>query len=144
MFQRLNNESVDLSEVTPYLSQKCEVGFEFGVAEGAGFSFLDQNELDSCLRAVEDNEPETLDFFFVVNYHIAKGKKRVPLKFDYHLLRFAFQEGSVELRIRHEKGTQRVSLDEVTEFIAKQVNGELASRQLSPLVFSDFAKVTIK
>jgi hypothetical protein len=143
-FYRLNKESTQLSEVTPYLKQKCDVGFEFGVAEGSDFSFLDQNELDKCLKAVDETEPEKWDFFFIVNYHVIKNGKRVPLKFDYHLLRLAFHEGSLEVRIRHEKGTQKVSLDELTDYIVKQVNVELTSRQLSPLALNDFIKVAIE
>ena len=140
----LNHERYDLDAVTPYLKQKCEVGFEFGVAEGFDFNFLDQNELGQCLRSVAEKERETLDFFFVVRYHIIReDSKRVPLRFDYHVLRFSFQESGLELRIRHERGTQRVTLDDLTAFIAKRINVELSQRQLTPLILGTFKKVRI-
>ncbi|MGD9131119.1 MAG: hypothetical protein PVH73_06050 [Candidatus Bathyarchaeota archaeon] len=143
-FHRLNQETFDLGAVTPYLKQNCEVRFEFGVADGAGFNFLDQKELEQCLKSVDETELETLDFFFAVCYHsVRDGGKRVPLKFDYCVLRFSFQEGSLELRIRHEKGTQRVPLDDLTEFLVKQINVELPQRQLMPLFFGDFKKVSL-
>ena len=145
MFHRLNHETFDLVTVTPYLKQKCEVGFEFGVADGFDFNFLDQNELDQCLKSIAEKELETLDFFFAVRYHIIREKsKRVPLRFDYHVLRFTFQESGLELRIRHERGTQRVPLDDLTDFIVKQINVELSRRQLTTLFFGNFKKVSLQ
>ena len=143
-FSRLNQEIFDLGAVTPYLKQNCEVSFEFGVAEGAGFNFLDPKELEQCLNCVDETEVETLDFFFAVCYHRAgDGGKRVPLRFDYYVLRFSFQEGGLELRIRHERGTRRVPLDDLADFLVKQINVELSQRQLTPLFFGAFKKVSI-
>jgi hypothetical protein len=144
-FHNLNHEIFDLSEVTPYLQQKCEVGFEFGVAEGFDFSFLDQKELDQCLTTVDEKELQTLDFFFVVRYHLVKEDgKRVPLRFDYHVLRFVFQEDGLEMRIRHEKGSQRVTVDDLTAFITKKINTELSRRSLTPLFLTSFENVYLK
>jgi len=144
-FSRLNQETFDLGAVTPYLKQNCEVSFEFGVAEGVDFNFLDQKELEQCLKSADETEAENLDFFFAVCYHhVRDGGKRVPLRFDYYVLRFSFQEGGLELRIRHERGTQRVPLDDLTDFLVKQINVELSQRQLTPLFFGDFKKVSIQ
>jgi hypothetical protein len=144
-FHRLNQETFDLGAVTPYLRQKCEVSFEFGVADGAGFNFLDHKELEQCLKSVDETEVETLDFFFTVCYHSVRDDgKRVPLRFDYYVLRFSFQEGGLELRIRHERGTQRVPLDDLADFLVKQINVELSRRQLTPLFFGAFKKVSIQ
>jgi len=145
VFHRLNHETFDLDVITPYLKQKTKVGFEFGVADGFDFNFLDQNELDLCLRYVAEKELQTLDFFFAIRYHIVRnGNKRVPLNFDYHVLRFTFQESGLKLQIRHERGTQHVMLDDLTDFIAKQINAELSRRQLTPLILGDFKKVCWK
>ncbi|UCC59084.1 MAG: hypothetical protein JSW14_04100 [Candidatus Bathyarchaeum sp.] len=141
----LNHEIHDLGAVTPYLKQKCKVSFEFGVAEGSVFNFLDDKELDQCLRRVAEKELQTFDFFFVVRYHAtSKGGKRVPLRFDYHVLRYIFQEGCLEMRIRHERGTQRIPLDDLTDFIAKRINAELSRRTLNPLVLGYFKKVRLQ
>lgn len=140
----LNDKSFDLGAVTPYLKQKCEVSFEFGVADGFDFNFLDQKELDRCLKNVAEKELQTLDFFFVVRYHSSRENgKRIPLRFDYHVLRFMFQESGLELQIRHEKGSQRVPLDDLTYFVVKQVNAGLFRRRLSPLIFGNFEKVRL-
>jgi hypothetical protein len=144
-FHQLNHERYDLDSVTPYLKQKCEVGFEFGVADGFDFNFLDKNELNECLRSVAEKELQTLDFFFAVRYHlIREAGKRVPLRFDYHVLRFSFQESELQMRIHHERGTQRVTLDDLTTFITKRINAELSQRQLTPLFLEAFEKVHLK
>ncbi len=144
-FHDLNNQVYDLGAVTPYMKQKCEVSFEFGVAEGVAFNFLDKKELDQCLGEIAEKELQTLDFFSVVRYHLIKeDKKRVPLRFDYHVLRFTFQESGLTLQIRHERGPQRVLLDDLTDFIAKRINSELARRQLNPLILGGFERVSLQ
>jgi len=130
----LNQEICDLIAVTPHLPQKCEASYEFGVADDVDFNFLDKKELDRLQRSMVEKALSTLDFFCVVRYHIVNDKgKRVPLKFDYHILRFMFQKNSIELRICHERGTQRVPLEDLITFIAKRINEELSQRQLKPL-----------
>ncbi|MFA5364673.1 MAG: hypothetical protein WC325_05770 [Candidatus Bathyarchaeia archaeon] len=135
---QMNNKNYDITELNPYVKQDCTVGFEFGVADGFDFCFIDQNTLENCLRTVNEKDQKNLDFFFVVRYHNQKG---VPLRFDYHVLRFVFKRTSLETRIRHEKGTQRVPLEELTDFIIKQINSELVCNQLSPLVLRELDKM---
>lgn len=144
-FHRLNYEIHYLGAVTPYLRQKCDVSFEFGIAEGNIFNFLDKNEIDRSLQDIEENEFQTLDFFFVVRYHSTEdSSERVPLRFDYHLLRLKFQEQYLEMWIRHEKGTQRVQVDDLIDFIAKRINDEIFRRRLNPLIFGYFKKVRLQ
>jgi len=130
----LNQEVCGLSAVTPHLLQECEVSFELGVAEDFNFNFLDKKELDRFQRSIVEEGLSTLDFFFVVRYHIVNDRgKRVPLKFDYHMLRFMFQENGMELRVCHERGTQRVPLEDLITFVTKCINEELSQKQLKPL-----------
>ncbi len=143
-FHLLNHETCDLGSVTPYLKQNCEVSFEFGVAEGNDFSFLDQKELEQCLNSVDEKELQTLDFFFVVRYHLVKEDgRRVPLRFDYNVLRLVFQESGLEMRMRHERGSQRVTLEDLTAFMTKRINAEVSRRRLTPLFLGAFTKVGI-
>jgi hypothetical protein len=131
---QLNGEVCGSSGVTPHLPQGCEVSFEIGVAEDFNFNFLDEKELDRFQRGMAEKELPTLDFFCVVRYHVVNDRgKRVPLKFDYHLLRFMFQENSLDMRVRHERGTQRVPLEDLITFITKRINVELSRKRLKPL-----------
>ena len=130
----LNHEVCGLGEVTLHLPQECEVSFELGVAEDFDFNFLDEKELDRFQSSIIEKKLPTLDFFFVVRYHVVNDNgKRVPLKFDYHMLRFMFQENSIELRICHERGPQRVPLEDLVTLIVERINEELSQRQLKSL-----------
>jgi len=129
---RLNQETRNLDDIAPFSSLKCEVSFEFGVAEGDIFNYLDKEELDRLQADIVQRALPILDFLCVVKYHITKEGKRVPLRFDYHLLRFMFQRRSVQLQIFHERGTQRVSLEDLVTFITKCIKDEFSQRQLNP------------
>jgi hypothetical protein len=142
---RLNHEVYDLSAVTPYLKQKCEVGFEFGVAENMAFNFLDEKELEKYLKHISEKELQTLDFFFVIRYHVTrKSGKQIPLRFDYQLLRFTFQKDHLEMQIRHEKGVQRIPIDDFTDFIAERINTELSRRRQNSLDLVHFERVRLQ
>jgi len=131
---KLNEMVCSLNDVTPHSPPKCKVSFEFGAAEDVEFNYLDKEELDRFQKVVGEKELSMLDFFCAVRYHVPNDRgKRVPLKFDYHLLRFIFQENSVELRICHERGTQRVPLEDLATFITKRINEELSKKRLKPL-----------
>ena len=144
-FYRLNKESFDLGAITPFLRSDCKVSFEFGIANGFDFNFLDQNELVQCLKLIDEKEAQILDFFFAIRYHvIKKGKKVIPLRFDYYINRFIFHDSKLETRIRHEKGIRRVPVDELMEFVVNQINVELSKVKLNPLVLSDKNKLRIE
>jgi len=131
---QLNQEVCGLNAVTPHLPPDIEASFEVGVAEEVEFNYLDMEELDRFQKNIVEKELPILDFFCVARYHMVNNRgKRIPLKFDYHLLRFAFQENSMELRICHERGTQRVPLEDLVTFITKRINEELSQKRLKPL-----------
>ncbi len=133
--QRLNPQTFALNKIMPFLEPDYKVSFEIGLANGPDFTFLDEKEVKQSLKAVEENELEVLDFFVVVRYHRTSNKgKQIPLRFDYHVLRFAFHEKIIELLIRHERGTQRIATEDFVEFLTKQVNVELKKRQITPLI----------
>jgi len=133
VFHRLNQETRNLDAIAPFSSLKCEVSFEFGVAEGDVFNYLDKEELDRLQGDIVKSALPILDLLCVFKYHIIKEGKRVPLRFDYHLLRLMFQRRSVQLQIFHERGTQRVSLEDLITFITNCVEDELSQRHLKPL-----------
>jgi len=101
------------------------------VAEGITFNYLDEEELKRFQKTITKEALPTLDFFCVVRYHALKEGRHVPLKFDYHLLRFVFQRNSVEMQISHERGTRRVSLEDLANFIIGQISEELPRKIVS-------------
>lgn len=129
---QLNQEIPRFSDIAS-LPSKCQVSFEFGVAEGTTFNYLDKEEVGRFQETIAKESLPIFDVFCVVRYHVVNKEKRVPLKFDYYLMRFTFYKNSVELQICHERGTQRLSLEDLIAFIIKRVNEELSQRRLKPL-----------
>ena len=131
---QLNHDVCGLDAVTSHLPPDIEVSFEVGVAEDVEFNYLDKEELDRFQKNMVEKELPVLDFFYVIRYYTVNERgNRIPLKFDYHLLRFVFQENSVEMRICHERGTQRVPLEDLITFTTKRINEELSKKRLKPL-----------
>jgi len=134
VFQRLNNENHDLNDITYVSKSPCDVNFEIGIAEDDAFNFLDGEELERLQKNVERKALPLLDFFMIIRYHIVKEDgKRVPLKFDHYFLRFNFYQRDLELRMVHERGTQHIHLEDLIDFMVKQLNKELVQRKLETL-----------
>jgi len=125
---RLNQATHNLNAISPFSTPGCKVSFEFGVAEGLTFNYLDREELERLQKSIKKETPPTLDFFSVVRYHILKEGRLVPLRFDYHLLRFAFHRNNVEVQVSHERGIRRVPLEDLTNFIIGQIREKLSRR----------------
>lgn len=144
-FFKINQESYNFSDVASYLESNCKVLIEIGVADGVNFNFLDNDELERSIQSLSEKDMNPLDFFVITRYYkIEKNKKRVPLKFDFQIIRFNFQSNLMELQIHNEKGPQRIPIDDLTNFMAKKMNSELSQRKLSLLIIRDFSKVSLK
>ncbi len=131
---RLNEQVFTLKDMTTFSPSECEVGFEFGIADGIEFNYLDEEELNRLRENIVKKALRALDFFCVLRYHTNKEGKRVPLKFDYHMLRFIFHDKNhLELQMSHQRGVQRISLENLITFITKRINAELSRNRLKPL-----------
>jgi hypothetical protein len=113
----------------------CKVNFELGLAEEDTFNFLDKEELERLQRSLEEGETSRiLDFFCATRYHTTTSNGKVkPLKFDYTLLRFTFQQEIMEMFVAHERGTQRIPIEDLVTFLTDRINRELIQRGLNPL-----------
>ena len=129
----LNQQEFDLDAIAP-TKISCRIGFEFGVAEGSNFDFLDSEEIERFRKSLNRKEGlACLDFLCIIKYHVTNHGKKQPLKFDNYMLRFIFQKPHAQLNVFHEKGTQRLSLEELVEFLTKQVNAQLEKMEAKPL-----------
>lgn len=129
----LNKQEFDLNTIAP-TKISCKIGFEFGIAERASFNYLDREEVERFRKSLTKKEAVlNTDFLCIVKYHVTNVGKRQPLKFDNYMLRFTFRKPQMQLWVFHEKGTQRLSLEELIEFLTKQVNAELKKMEAKPL-----------
>jgi len=122
-----------LTRASPPNSQ---VNFELGIAEEDTFIYIDKEELERLERSIEEEgeTPRILDFFCATRYHTTTQKGRTkPLKFDYTMFRFTFQRKTTELFVVHERGTQRIPLEDLVTFITNCINRELAQKGFKTL-----------
>jgi len=130
VFHELNKQTVDMKTFTEASPANCTVNFEFGVADADTFSFLDEDELKKLRKALKRQHFQVFDFYCATRYHItdASGKPK-SLKFDYNMLRFAFYKKQIQLFVCHERGINRVPLEDLVLFLKNQINKRLADTQ---------------
>lgn len=135
VIHQLNHEVYSLKDFTPFLTSKCEVSFEFGIAEDMTFSYLDKEELERFQKQIETKPLRIIDIFSVIRYHTLNAKgKRTPLKFDYNMIRFTFSRKTMELLVSHERGNQSVSLEDFITFLTNKINEKLKGEAQNALV----------
>ncbi len=128
-FYRLNQEKRKLVEIAHSSPPNCEIDFEFGIGGDSIFTFLNKEELATLEGEITRKAVMFMDFLCVLQYHIVnESGKRSPLKFDYYLLRFAFGKNYMEFLVSHERGPQRVHVEDLIDFLTKHVKSELADR----------------
>ena len=110
-----------------------ELVMEIGVAEGYTFNYLDERELQSLLSLLEIREPQVLDFLLVTCYYRIREGKRIPLRFDYHFLRFEFKRGILKLSLYHDRGPRRIPFEALLRIIIGQINEKLGASSFPSL-----------
>ncbi|MGC8998760.1 MAG: hypothetical protein ACP5JW_05105 [Candidatus Bathyarchaeia archaeon] len=126
---KLNSEKLRLEEVTSPSALNCSVVFEFGIADGDTFNYLDTEETQKILEEIRKTSLHIMDFFCAIRYYKEHGEKKSPLKFDYYMLRLVFDTGLMEVLIFHERGPRHVSPEDLINLIVGRVNG-LFSRKV--------------
>jgi len=128
--QRLNGEKLSLEEVARFPKPQFTVIFEFGIADGDTFNYLDLEEAQKVLESIRKAPLQVMDFFCAIRYYREHIGKWSPLKFDYYLLRLAFNNGLVEAFIFHERGPRHLLPEDIVNFIVERVNGSLPRKML--------------
>jgi hypothetical protein len=122
----INRKHFSFEDVAYPTVPECTIIFEVGLAEAKSFNFIDQEEAEKLLSALRKSPFRTMDFFCAVRYY--KGvKEKVPLKFDYYMLRVLFGKNSVEMQVFHERGPRYLSPEDVVTFLVRMINA--ASRR---------------
>ena len=135
VLHQFNHEVYSVKDFSPFLTSDCRVSFEFGIAEDMTFNYLDREELERFQKQIETKPLRVIDIFSVIRYHTMNAKgKRTPLKFDYNMLRFTFSRRTMELLVSHERGNQRISLEDFIAFLANKINEKLEKEAQKALV----------
>lgn len=128
VFYRLNSEESALKEIAYPSLPECMIGFEFGIAEGKDFNYLDTHEKDRLLSVIQKRPFPSLDFLCIARYYRFQNQKKRPLKFDHYMLRFTFAKKALQMQVFHEKGPMHLSTKDLPLFITKIVNSEFPKR----------------
>jgi len=125
---QLNHDVCTARDFTPLLTSKCEVSFEFGIAEDATFNYLDREELERSQKQIEIGPLPLIDLLSVIRYRTLTAKgRRSSLKSDYNMLRFAFSRRTMQLSVSHERGSQRISPEDLITFLTHKINSKLGN-----------------
>jgi hypothetical protein len=123
LLEEMNRKAFTFEEVANPTIPECALFFEFGVAYAENFIFLNAEEAKNLHSVLSKRSFAVLDLFCAIRYYKVMQEKRVPLKFDYYILRLSFGEnGVVEFRIFHEKGPRYLTPEDLVTFIAQKVN----------------------
>jgi hypothetical protein len=129
----LNNETFSPEAVGDPLVPSCAVNFEFGIAEGADFNYVDREEVDKILKTIHRSPFQIMDFLCIVRYYRTREGRKTPLRFDYYMLRCMFSEDPVEMQVFHEKGPRYISPEDIFNLVAKKINEKSQKRILKAL-----------
>lgn len=130
LLYRLNGLSVK-NYWSKSVGANIDVIFEFGVAEGLTFHYIDSDTLNLLSKAIDEGEIHIMDFICIIRYYMGGAKRdgrRRALRFDYYLLRFIFSNKHLKIRVFHERGPQRISAREIIEFLAENMSLDLAGK----------------
>ena len=122
VFHEVNRREFTFEEVANPTVPQGKVIFEFGVAEAGNFNFIDEEELKKTLDLLAKERLASMDFFCSIRYYKGEGEKRIPLKFDYYMLRTIFSKDTFEVQVFHERGPRYISPEDLTTFIYNKVN----------------------
>jgi hypothetical protein len=117
----INRKHFSFEDVAYPTVPECTIIFEVGLAEAKSFNFIDEEEAEKILSVLRKSPFRMADFFCAVRYY--KGiKAKIPLKFDYFMLRVLFGKNTAEMQVFHERGPRYLSPEDVVTFLVSMIN----------------------
>jgi hypothetical protein len=124
----MNGKIFRLEDVADPSIPQCEAIFEFGIAEANSFTYLNAAEVNKTLKAIDERQLQVIDIYCAIRYYKWQNKKKIPLKFDYYMIRFLFDKKMIEILVFHERGPRYVAPSDVVNFITNKINEEFSRR----------------
>ena len=129
----LNRKPFCFEEISIPTIPNSEVIFEFGIAEGDGFNFLNEEETNRALDILKSKQITSLDFFCAIRYYKLGPQKRTALKFDYYMFKASFSGKTMEIQVFHKQGPRYISPDELVIIIIDKINKASPKRVLKKI-----------
>ncbi len=134
IFYEVNKLEFSFEEAANPTIPNCKVIFEFGIADGKAFNYMDGEELEKALYLLEKEQLDSIDFLCSIRYYKILGDKKTALKFDYYFIRTMYGDNSFEIDVAHEKGPRYISPEDLTTFISKKVNEGVRTKILTQVI----------
>ena len=123
VFRNVNGKTFTFEEIGNPTVPGCTVIFELGIADAKSFSYLDEEETKKVLTALKKKAFRVMDFFCAIRYYKDYPSNKKPLKFDYYMVRFIFdEENMLEIQIFHERGPRYIPPKALVTFLLDRVN----------------------
>ena len=129
----INGKAFSLQDIFDPSIPHCTVIFEFGIAETNTFNYLDKEENQKILKFLKKKPFQIMDFYCAVRYYKLRNDKKTPLKFDYYMVRFLFENKLLETRIFHERGPEHATPEDLINFLIMKINGKFSRKIVKPL-----------
>jgi hypothetical protein len=129
---KLNRERLSLEEVAVPSIPGCKVVLEVGVADGNDFNYLDAEERERLIGAINRKPFQVMDFLCVIRYQNRQQERKTRMMFDFYMLRMMFGESLMEIQVFHEKGARHASPDDLVRLVVNRVNAAFSKRVLKP------------
>jgi len=129
-FTEMNGKTYNLEAVAEPLMPQCTVIIDLGVAENNSFNYLDSAEKDKALTILQKMALPIIDFYCSLRYYRTQNEKKMSLKFDYYMIRFAFNKELMEIRIFHERGPRYMSPENIIALLVAKINGKFSKKVL--------------
>lgn len=120
--KNMNRKQLHFEDIAIPTIPNSEVIFEFGLAEGDDFTFIDQEEESKVTELLKCQQLQMMDFFCAIRYYKLFDGKRIALKFDYYMIRSNFANGVVEFQIFHKQGPRYLSPQDLLGLIIERIN----------------------
>lgn len=132
ILSEINRKTFSFEEIANPTVPQCTILFEIGIADAKSFNYIDEEETKKALNALKKEPFRVIDFFCAVRYYKAGAERKMPLKFDYYMIRFAFSKDTMEIRVFHERGPRYISPEDITTFVVNQINKASTKKILKP------------
>lgn len=126
----INIRTFNFEEIAHPTVHQCAIIFEVGIADAESFSYIDNRELERALTVLKRKNFRIIDLFCAIRYYKNSEEKKMPLRFDYYLVRASFNESVMELRVFHERGPRYISPEDLTNFLVNKLNGSSSKKIL--------------
>jgi hypothetical protein len=131
--KEMNRKPFRFEEIAIPTIPDCEILFEFGIAEGEGFNFLNDEETKKALEILKSEQVPSLDFFCAIRYYKICAEKKTALKFDYYMLKTGFAAKKAEFQVFHKQGPRYISPEDLVNIITDKINKTSVKRVLKKI-----------